>query len=226
MGKGDPAPNIYKLPSTFGYKQHDPTKYQNPAFTIRSKLKNQHKGLGPGQYQLYNKTRFGQIQPSGVTMGTKYCDPKNFISPGPVHYRPERCSTKPNPPRFTMGKLTQLPRSCYIPAPNTYKISSGFNLQKQRTAAITFGQRVNASRHDFNPAPNTYGPVKISVYKKSGQKYTMGKNTALPGDNTQKPAPNLYFPKLKYKETTPKFSFGRREPDARVIYFTLDDIRQ
>lgn len=82
------------------------------------------------------------------------------------------------------------------------------------------GLRTKTPRGDGIPGPNRYGPFKC---KPPGPRFTMASNSWMPGDKTQKPAPNRYKPKLENKACRKKFSFGRKDADSRIVYLTLDD---
>lgn len=57
-----------------GYHNHDPSKWKDPAYTMRTKLRDEPVGLGPGMYNISNKTRFNQCGRGGITMGLKLHD--------------------------------------------------------------------------------------------------------------------------------------------------------
>ncbi|KAG8245241.1 Outer dense fiber protein 3-like protein 2 [Homalodisca vitripennis] len=228
--KGGPAPNTYNLPGGTGHNCHDVTKLRVPAYTMRIKLDDRSVGLGPGMYNLKNKTRFGCSGAPSYTMATKLPELYDYCSPGPVYYYPEKyCNAKQNPPKFTMAKKTPIISAKYAPAPNVYKLPPTLGPgvpHKPCKGVFTMGLKLKTPRSEGIPAPNRYGPVQTCVFKPARPKYTMGKNTPLVVDKTQKPAPNSYYPKLKDKGKKPMFSFGKRDRDSRIVYLTLEDIRQ
>lgn len=87
------------------------------------------------------------------------------------------------------------------------------------------GTKFATPRKNGFPAPNKYGPVKPNLYKSAAPKYTMRMKGGLAQDKTQKPAPNTYKTNLKHKHTGPHISFGRRDSDVRIIYFTAADVQ-
>lgn len=70
----EPAPNTYKLPTTVGSRNHDPTKRRGPQITMGSKLKTEPPGLGPGMYKIQNKTRLGPALTPHITIATKFSE--------------------------------------------------------------------------------------------------------------------------------------------------------
>ncbi|XP_054278688.1 outer dense fiber protein 3-B-like [Macrosteles quadrilineatus] len=230
MVKGGPAPNVYALPTTVGTRRHDPTKLMGPAFSFRPKLEQGKFSLGPGLYNITGKTRHGPARGPAYTVRAKLPDLSRHYVPAPTQYRPEKyLHQKHNPPKFTMVGRTKPLKPEYIPAPNTYKLPFRFGQpepNKHYHGPYTMGARINTPNKVGNPAPNRYGPVAPDIYKPAAAKYTMRANTSLLKNRTQKPAPNSYFPKLKGKENPSKFSFRQRDVDGRVIYFTIDDIKQ
>jgi len=63
-----PGP-VYKLPTLIGYSGHDPSRYRNPAYSIRAKTAIKTHIIGPGpHYNVRNLTKSGPDNPPAYTI--------------------------------------------------------------------------------------------------------------------------------------------------------------
>lgn len=70
-----PGPNAYSLPTTVGYKDHDMSRWRNPAYSMGTKHKAADKTIGPGpKYEIRENTRYGKASSPKYTMRPKLKD--------------------------------------------------------------------------------------------------------------------------------------------------------
>jgi hypothetical protein len=67
-----PGPGKYLLPPLVGYKDHDPSKYRNPQYSMGHKLGLARKDIGPGpKYHTENMTTYGKAHPPAYSLASR-----------------------------------------------------------------------------------------------------------------------------------------------------------
>lgn len=67
-----PGPGAYRLPTTVGYNQHDPSRYRNPMFSFGVYAGYRLRQLGPGPaYRIDRVTRDGVVSSPAWSFGAR-----------------------------------------------------------------------------------------------------------------------------------------------------------
>uniref|UniRef100_A0A182J669 Outer dense fiber protein 3 n=1 Tax=Anopheles atroparvus TaxID=41427 RepID=A0A182J669_ANOAO len=120
-----PGPAKYKLPSTFGFNEHDPRKERKPMYTMRALPKYNRGGTigpGPAGYALEKLTRTGKPHDRMYSMGARLQMPKQDLTPGPGAHDNHRVPTMKcnRAPMYSFGKRLDLSNKDIVPGPNRY----------------------------------------------------------------------------------------------------------
>lgn len=82
FARSGPGP-AYLLPTLIGYNRHDPSRYRNPAYSMRERIGKELYGVGPGPcYKIDQQTRYGIKKAPAYTIGSKgssKCEPTSKI---------------------------------------------------------------------------------------------------------------------------------------------------
>lgn len=63
-----PGP-VYKLPTLIGYRDHDPSRHRNPAYSMQARTGIKTYAIGPGpHYNIRNLTKSGSDRPPAYTI--------------------------------------------------------------------------------------------------------------------------------------------------------------
>ncbi|XP_072838117.2 protein CIMAP1C [Pogona vitticeps] len=123
-----PGPGKYSRQPCTGIKDHDVTKYAEPAYTMRVKSKEKLieavESPGPCYYVDPCLSHLGMWRPISFRMSQerkKTCIPP---TPAPNEYYVEKIHPleEPNAPAYTIGVRTQYWENSLYPAPNSYSI--------------------------------------------------------------------------------------------------------
>lgn len=229
-----PGPASYNLPSTIGYKNHDPSKGRLPAWQFGTKHRHSSKDSSPGpvHYPPANHTRYGRDGTPSFTQKSRPRTPKSFKPPGPGTYSPERSgpSASPRAPSFSLGHRTKLRREDSNPAPNNYSLPTllgrSFEGDKYQAPSYSLYGRSKTGGFDEDlqktPGPGTYPTTDPNSYKHRDPLFSLTSRHVPPGDATKKPGPGAHSPEKVVidKAIAPSFSFGvHHSPYTAPIIF-------
>ncbi|XP_050546093.1 outer dense fiber protein 3-like [Daktulosphaira vitifoliae] len=221
----------YKLKSTIGMpKKTDPSLWQSPAFSIRSKCQEFNNFKSPGPiYKLNNVTRYGLERIKPISIAKKYYPRDVQKSPGPAAYFPCYPNLKRAPTPIFLFHYRESKKD-KVPPPNSY------NLQKHtkqmsiqsRTEGFTIKSRTKYGVKDKGiegPGPAAYNAVNLDKYKEYNPPKTMGKhlNFLLLDNIHMTPGPGSYNVSKCFKCCQKNFTFGKKRPSKFVPYVVPED---
>ncbi|XP_034244455.1 outer dense fiber protein 3-like [Thrips palmi] len=212
-----PGPGAYLLPSTVGFDGHDTTRDRQPAYSIGRREAKEAKSLGPGPDCMVDKyNRFGPTTAPAYTMAPHLKPLTSFQTPGPGQYYPEKYAEK----AAAFSLLQRLPTqgAFQTPPPNAYVLPSCLNGTIEH-----LGQRLSYTLKDDSPGPARYQAPALDVSRWRMPQYSMAHRTPMPGDRSQKPAPNAYLPQYNTHRSPPHFSFGVKHTDCEFTPLTDED---
>ncbi|XP_044264356.1 outer dense fiber protein 3-like [Tribolium madens] len=219
-----PGPGKYLLPPLVGYKDHDPSKYRNPQYSMGSKLPLSRKDLGPGpKYNTEYMTNYGKAHPPAYSLASRPNPLGAFQGPGPAAYDLQNAPRmkEPRPPAYSMSSRHQAGKGFVTPGPNNYDIPTTLGPKvpdKHANGAFSMSDRYKQSSKEQSPGPAKYDPTSPNSYKNKPPAYSMSiKHKALQDRGTY-PGPSNYYPKLPGKGG---FSFGLKTDNPP--YITPDD---
>ncbi|KAI5705671.1 hypothetical protein M8J76_003020 [Diaphorina citri] len=231
-----PAPNKYMLPTLLGQTGHDPTKHQEPAFTMQGRRPPERvtEQPAPNKYQTADLTRFGHAIAGKmeVSMKGRYDKGRLGVTPGPDKYDltiPTQ-AIHPQAPAYTLGgRFETLPPTIDIPGPKyglpTYIDGTGQVPIAKSSPAFTMHSRVPRNEFDGKiPGPLAYGATPLEIYKSKAPDFTMpGRNPAKLKPNGI-PTPNKYDSLINpIGKSGPAFSMSSRYPPGVKILRTKED---
>ncbi|XP_049864788.1 outer dense fiber protein 3-like isoform X1 [Schistocerca gregaria] len=210
-----PGSGTYMLPPLIGFKNHDATKYRNPAYTISGYIKPIDKRLSPGPcYGLErNFTQHGRDGIPAYTMAAHIKPLSTCRVPGPGAYWVERVPPmkEDRAPVYTMKSRTKQRPGDKIPGPNTYGLPPYIGPRipnKTSFPAYTMTGKPIELKRDRMPGPCAYTPVSLNIFKKKYPQYTLIGRNYPPGDKSKIPGPLAYNPMYRVQTNPPRFSFG------------------
>lgn len=234
-----PGPGRYMLPTTFGFKNHDFTRYMAPAYSFGDKLvstfwKSTRISPGPIYFVDPRFTRFGKDGTPHYSMLARPHDINSFKTPGPGAYNNEKCNPpgQKNPPMYSMASRTRYRLYDSNPAPNRYSLPPmlGSNvIGKDSSASYSLTSRPVRGSFDEDlaktPGPAAFSIVNPNLYKDCAPIYTMLERRFLPGDKTIKPGPGAHYPELVklHKPIPPEYSMGIRHSEFLLPLITEAD---
>ena len=231
-----PGPGRYMLPSTLGYKEHDITKYKQPAHSFGMKLESgllktcQH-SPGPiyafdSMYTKHGKdgsphfSIYGRIQPLTVQE-----------TPSPATYFSERVPLlhERKAPKYSMLSRQRYRQNDFGPAPNSYSLPSMLGRVPHKAGGVSysFGCRTKICELDRSSVPGSahYKVVSPNVYRTRAPAHLLGRRVFMPEDMTVKPGPGTYYPEKVTinRPKAPGFSGGVRHSDYITPLITRED---
>ncbi|XP_015115485.1 outer dense fiber protein 3-B [Diachasma alloeum] len=222
-----PGP-VYGLPTLVGYEKHDPSRYRNPAYTLRKRLTGFERTVGPGPtYDVTKMTRRGLERPPAFSIAGRQALKGYDLGPGPCGYRPESCppmNHAPRPPAYSLkGRITDKLRSD-IPAPNAYMVPSclGPNIPDKRAyGAFTITGLHDLRKRTLGPGPAAYA-FNTDVVKRKYPAFSLKSRTKTFG-HAVGPGP-AHYPTYNTRRNPPKFSFGVKHSECAPPAITpMDD---
>ncbi|KAF6202788.1 hypothetical protein GE061_003191 [Apolygus lucorum] len=213
-----PGPASYKLPGCVGIKDHDPSKWRGPAYSIqgRGSLARRTDGDGPGpKYDVRKCTRFGVItapsvkfQKGGGANEAKKVEPPRKV----LGFQEEKRQLLPHEMKgFTIAGRHYTSTKGFTPAPNQYKIpdTMGYVVPDlKRAPAFSLQSRPYMRQIHRAPGPAEYTAVDSNLYKIQAPRAIMSNKRAskiasdIPGPTAYLVNFNLQLPRAA------TFAFG------------------
>uniref|UniRef100_A0A1B6DAU3 Outer dense fiber protein 3 n=2 Tax=Clastoptera arizonana TaxID=38151 RepID=A0A1B6DAU3_9HEMI len=143
-----PGPNAYVLPTTVGFKEHDTSRWRNPAYSMGTRPKPIDKTLGPGpKYEVRDLLRYGKASTPKYTIGQKLPSKAAYALPGPGTYAPEKCKVVKGkqPPEYSFGVKSYLSSKGFGPGPNAYNLPGCVGMKNpaiKNNPAFSIGNRL------------------------------------------------------------------------------------
>nr|AEE61523.1 unknown [Dendroctonus ponderosae] len=218
--KPGPGPGKYLLPPLVGYKDHDPSKYRNPQYSMAQKLPLNRKDLGPGpKYNTEYMTPYGKAHPPAYSLADRHGALKAFQSPGPAAYNIQNMPRmkEQRPPAYSMSYRHDLHKGFDTPAPNNYEIPTTLGPKvpdKHANGAFSMSDRWAVAAKENSPGPAKYDPTTPNIYKNKPPAYSMSIKHRNIESKDQSPAPSNYYPRLPTKGG---YSFGLKTDNAPYI---------
>ncbi|XP_021489205.1 protein CIMAP1C [Meriones unguiculatus] len=220
-----PGPAKYRRQSCTGYIDHDPSMFQEPAYSLhkRHSEKKTSDVFSPGPcYFLDPKaTRFGMSTCPQVPMEERISNLRINTTPASCQYNVEK--TQPpgerTAPQYSFGYRCPYRVMDPNPAPNLYKLplSMGPNTPVFRAAPC---YSLSSSHKNWfykeniagGPGPATHARPEPSIYQKRSPVFTMAKRFAYPLDHTLRPGPGSHNiqPVTMHKPRIPAFTMGTK----------------
>ena len=234
-----PGAGRYMLPSTVGFKEHDYTKYMQPAYSFGQKLDsyiwraNKH-SPGPVYFVEPQYTRHGKDGTPHYSMLARPHDPDSFKTPGPGTYYNERCHPQgeKHAPKYSLSSRSRYRRFDSNPAPNCYTLPTMLGSKvvgKESSASYSMSSRPETGRFDEDlakaPGSATYQVVEPNIYKYRPPIYSMLARRYMPGDKTLKPGPGAHYPeKVRVnRPKSPEYSMGIRHSEYITPLITQEE---
>ncbi|KAJ6664175.1 hypothetical protein lerEdw1_008391 [Lerista edwardsae] len=222
-----PGPGKYSRQPCTGIKDHDFTKYTEPAYTMRvkssEKLISVEESPGPCYYVDPSVSRLGMWRPISFRMTTERKKMQPSETPAPneyyvekIHPVDERCA-----PAYTIGKMTYYWVASPHPAPNSYNLPGTLGPRLPTNAsAPAYSMSSNACAWGYakdlvrGPGPAQHARPEPSVYLNRQPSYSMGHRLD-PSCKDYTPGPPDYDnDKVTiHKPRAPRFSLGIRHSD-------------
>ncbi|KAM7361216.1 ciliary microtubule associated protein 1A-like [Cochliomyia hominivorax] len=228
MAKTLPGPaDLYPLPPTVGYTNHDVRKQRLPnySFGLRTTLIDKRVGPGPNRYNVSKLVRYGVSKANQFTMAPKIDLKEKTKSPGPMAYQLQASPIFKGikSPEYSMGKVNTFFFKNCAPGPNIYGINDSY--VKHRAPEYSLGVKKYLKELVRSPGPATYPRVPMSVVLPDSPKYSLTPRTEYtfklygPGSN--------YYNRMEYKpgKRAPMYSFGtRHSPRSGTMIVPCDNI--
>uniref|UniRef100_A0AAG5CUA0 Outer dense fiber protein 3 n=1 Tax=Anopheles atroparvus TaxID=41427 RepID=A0AAG5CUA0_ANOAO len=215
-----PGPAKYKLPSTFGFNEHDPRKERKPMYTMRALPKYNRGGTigpGPAGYALEKLTRTGKPHDRMYSMGARLQMPKQDLTPGPGAHDNHRVPTMKcnRAPMYSFGKRLDLSNKDIVPGPNRY--DGVVHMCRPKAPAYSMRQRTKELEGYVGPGPAKYGLPTCDVTRTRPPNYSMRAAYKPLVERTPHPGPNHYgLMNLQVARTAPSYTFGIRYPQWKL----------
>ncbi|XP_074757768.1 ciliary microtubule associated protein 1B [Athene noctua] len=199
---GSPGPK-YGLPTSVGYRLHDPSRSRAPAYSFGVRVGGRQDERSPGPVYLLppRTTAKGKDGTPAYSIYSRPPDLTPFRTPGPGCYSPERAGglAFPSAPACTLGSRTRHGTVHQTPGPAAYRLPPmlGPNVVNKSSApnfSIPGRSHIGAFYEDLckTPGPCSYRVVDADVYKRRAPQYSMLARNTPPGDPTTKPGPGAY----------------------------------
>ncbi|XP_011308284.1 outer dense fiber protein 3B [Fopius arisanus] len=222
-----PGP-VYGLPPLVGYEKHDPSKYRNPAYTLRKRLASFDQTVGPGPtYDIAKMTRRGPERPPAFTIAGRQKTKDFNVGPGPCGYRPEGCPPMnhiPRPPAYSLKARYVVDWRSHVPAPNSYMVPSCLGPRipdKRALGAFTITGLHGLKAKSLGPGPAAY-IFNTNTVKRKYPAFSIKFRTTS-NLRTIGPGP-VHYPTYNTRRNAPKFSFGVKHSECSPPPITpMDD---
>ncbi|XP_061451412.1 protein CIMAP1C [Rhineura floridana] len=222
-----PGPGKYSRQPCTGIKDHDFTKYAEPAYTMRVKSSERliavMESPGPCYFVDPSISHLGIWRPVSFRMAQEKKKSNIPVMPAPNEYYVEKIHPleEPNAPAYTMGLRTHYWENSRNPAPNSYSLPRmlGPRLPVNQSApclsmassASVWGYAKDLVR---GPGPAMYTIPMPDIYLHHQPAYSMSQRFS-PSSKDQTPAPPDYNAELVTadKPRAPRFSLGIRHSE-------------
>ncbi|XP_006866527.1 PREDICTED: outer dense fiber protein 3-like protein 1 [Chrysochloris asiatica] len=221
MIKG-PGPAKYLLPSCIGYRDHDISMFQEPAYTLHTRHSEKYVcNPGPCYFLDPKITRFGMSSCPQVPMEERISNLRLSPTPASCQYSTEKVHPpgERRAPQYTFGYRCPYRLMDPNPAPNQYELPLliGPNTPVSRAApCYSLASRVKNwfYKEDLagGPGPAMYAQPEPSIYQHRSPAYSMAKRFAYSMDHTPRPGPGSHDVQqvTVHKPHTPAFSMGTK----------------
>lgn len=224
-----PGSGRYKLPSTCGYKGHDFTQHQKPAYSFGKRLEisfiNDNK-CSPGPVYRIEPlfTRHGKDGTPHYSILGRPRDPNVFKTPGPGKYQNEKVHPQGerHAPKHSMGSRTRYRQCDSYPSPNSYGLPSLLGskvINKASSASYSMIGRSLTGSFDEDlaktPGSARYNVVDPNITRRRAARYSMLRRGYMPGDKTTIPGPGAHHPESVNinRPRAPQYSMGIRHSE-------------
>ncbi|XP_063170385.1 protein CIMAP1C [Candoia aspera] len=220
-----PGPGKYGRQPCTGIKNHDFTKYTEPAYTIR--VKSSPKTImvvespGPCYYVDPSLSRVGIWRPASFFMQQRGKSTNVVSTPAPNEYHVEKVhpTDEPNTPAYTIGERTPYWLNSPNPSPNKYTLPGTLGPRlPNKTAAPYLSMTSCAPGRDYmlrkGPGPAAYTIPEPDVYLQHQPSYTISQRF-IPSTKEHTPGPPDYNAEqvTVHKPRAPRFSLGVRHSE-------------
>ncbi|XP_060545404.1 protein CIMAP1C [Pantherophis guttatus] len=220
-----PGPGKYNRCPCTGIKNHDCTKYAEPAYTMR--VKSSPKTImvlespGPCYYVDPSVSRLGIWRPVSFFMQQRGKSTNIVTTPSPNEYPVEKLHPidEPNAPAYTIGARTPYWLNNPTPAPNKYALPEtlGPKVPNKRAAPCPSIRSIAPGRDYMvrkGPGPAAYTIPELDVYLRHQPSYTLSQRL-IPSSKEHTPGPLDYSPEQVtiHKPRAPCFSLGVRHSE-------------
>ncbi|KAM6426628.1 protein CIMAP1C [Liasis olivaceus] len=220
-----PGPGKYSRHPCTGIKNHDFTKFTEPAYTIR--VKSSPKTImvlespGPCYYVDPSLSRLGIWRPVSFFMQQRGKSTGIDSTPAPNEYYVEKVHPvdEPNAPAYTIGARTPYWLNSPTPGPNSYTLPGTVGSQLcNKTEAPCLSRTFGTPGHDYmprrGPGPAAYTIPEPGVYLRQQPSYTLSQRFN-PSTKECTPGPLDYNAEQVtiHKPRAPRFSLGVRHSE-------------
>ncbi|XP_058012830.1 outer dense fiber protein 3-like protein 1 [Ahaetulla prasina] len=220
-----PGPGKYNRYPCTGIKNHDCTKYAEPAYTMR--VKSSPKTImvlespGPCYYVDPSVSRLGIWRPVSFFMQQRGKSTNIVTTPSPNEYHVEKLHPidELNAPAYTIGARTPYWLNNPTPAPNKYTLPATLGpMVPNKRAAPCLSITSIAPGRDYmlrkGPGPAAYTIPEPDVYLRHQPSYTLSQRL-IPSSKEHTPGPLDYSPEQVtiHKPRAPCFSLGVRHSE-------------
>ncbi|XP_065524834.1 ciliary microtubule associated protein 1A-like isoform X2 [Lathamus discolor] len=199
-----PGPK-YGLPTSIGFREHDPSRERAPAFSFGLRAERRPPERSPGPVYLLppGTAARGRAAPPAYSIRSRPREPVPFSTPGPGRYSPERAGRVafPTAPACSLRSRTQHGAVQQTPGPAAYHLPPMLGPRVvNKTSAPSYSVSGRSTIGTFyqdlckTPGPCRYRMVDTDVYKHRAPRFSMLARNVLPGDTTTKPGPGAYSP--------------------------------
>ncbi|NWS44515.1 ODF3A protein, partial [Probosciger aterrimus] len=199
-----PGPK-YGLPTSVGFREHDPSRDRAPAFSFGLRVEGRLQERSPGPVYLLppGTTARGRAGPPAYSIYSRQRELVPFNTPGPGRYSPERAGRVafPTAPACSLRSRTQHGAVQQTPGPAAYHLPPMLGPHVvSKTSAPNYSMlgrsTIGAFYQDLckTPGPCQYCMVDTDVYKHRAPRFTMLARNMVPGDTTTTPGPGAHSP--------------------------------
>ncbi|RZC41228.1 hypothetical protein BDFB_006691 [Asbolus verrucosus] len=216
-----PGPGKYLLPPLVGYKDHDPSRYRNPQYSMGQKLtRTTDKQISPGpKYYTENMTMYGKVHPRAYSIVSRKKEQARFQGPGPAAYNIQNAPRmkEQRPPAYSISYRHELHKTFETPGPNNYDVPTTIGPKvpdKRANGAFSMSHRYPVTKKEISPGPARYDPISPDNYKNKLPAYSMSIRHKPVAEKGSSPGPSNYYPKLASKGG---YSFGLKTDTSPYI---------
>ncbi|KAG5310549.1 ODF3A protein, partial [Acromyrmex insinuator] len=223
-----PGP-VYKLPTLVGYNGHDPSRYRNPAYSIRARTDIKASVIGPGpHYNVRNLTKSGSDNPPAYTIrGRKAWIMPDHV-PGPGAYSPELCPPMNHNRRVPAYSIKSRGVTKFLdegPGPNSYLLPTCIGPKvpdkPAQSAFSIIGYRKIQKEILKSPGPATYIKINYDMIKRRSPAYSL-KGRHFLSERYRSPA-LVFYPLYDTRKRSPMYSFGIKHSECAGVPMTQLD---
>nr|XP_056721631.1 outer dense fiber protein 3-like protein 1 [Euleptes europaea] len=222
-----PGPGKYSRQPCTGLKDHDFTKYAEPAFTMRvkssEKMISVNESPGPCYYVDPSISHLGIWRPFSYRMAKESKSTSAIPTPAPNQYYVEnmRPLEEPNAPAYTIGLRTRYWENSPYPAPNRYTLPGTLGPRltvKQSAPCLSMGTSASvwgsATDRVKGPGPAAHTLPHPDFYLHCQPSYSLSQRFQ-PSTKEYMPGPPDYNAErvTLHKPKAPRFSLGIRHSE-------------